>query len=241
PMPTKGGGPIPGLPSPQMMAQLTQLLHQMGGPGMHGMVAGVNGGGSLDAMSGVGSLGGMPGLQHSLHELVRTLRQLTMALQGFEGAVITVSHDRHLLENTVTDYTLIANGKVREFDGDLNDYRKWLNQERLDLKNEKSSSVNNGSATPLNRKAARKAAADERAALQALRNRSKKLLEQIDRHSATLKELETELSDSTLYDAANKTRLDTLLKKQAKLRKDVEALEAEWSTVEEELEMKASA
>lgn len=85
PVATKGGGPLHGLPPAQMMAQLTQLLNQMTAPGTTGMVAGVNGGGSLDAMSGAGSLGGMPGLQQSLQELVRTLRQLTMALQGTQA------------------------------------------------------------------------------------------------------------------------------------------------------------
>lgn len=91
-----GGGGVPAL-----AAQLQQALmqaHQLAGGGLHGpmpgagaygrmpgMVAGVNGGGALDAMSATGPLGGMPGLQQSLQELVVTLRQLTMALQGTDG------------------------------------------------------------------------------------------------------------------------------------------------------------
>lgn len=162
---------------------------------------------------------------------------LTMALQGFEGAVITVSHDRHLLENTVTDYTLIAEGTAREFDGNIDSYRKWLNQQRLDVRKEKfSNEKQNDSASPVNKKAARKAAADERAALQALRNKSKKLLEQIEKKSAKLKEIETDLADSSLYEAANKPRLETLLKEQAKLKSEVESLEAEWTEAEERID-----
>jgi ATP-binding cassette subfamily F protein 3 len=51
---------------------------------------------------------------------------LTMALQSYEGALVVISHDRHLLRNTVDDFYLVASGRVTEFDGDLNDYQDWL-------------------------------------------------------------------------------------------------------------------
>ncbi len=51
---------------------------------------------------------------------------LTLALQAFEGAVLVVSHDRHLLTSTVDDYVLVADGKVQAFDGDLDDYAQWM-------------------------------------------------------------------------------------------------------------------
>ena len=51
---------------------------------------------------------------------------LTMALQGYEGALVVISHDRHLLRNTVDEFYLVANGTVSEFEGDLKDYQKWL-------------------------------------------------------------------------------------------------------------------
>ena len=53
---------------------------------------------------------------------------LTMALQSFEGALVVISHDRHLLRNTVDQFFLIADGRVEEFAGDLNDYQDWLKQ-----------------------------------------------------------------------------------------------------------------
>ena len=53
---------------------------------------------------------------------------LTMALQNFAGAIIVVSHDRHLLKNTVEDFWLVADGRVEEFKGDLHDYEVWLNE-----------------------------------------------------------------------------------------------------------------
>jgi ATP-binding cassette subfamily F protein 3 len=51
---------------------------------------------------------------------------LTLALQEYEGAVVIVSHDRHMLRTTADDFWLIADGEVQPFDGDLDDYRSWL-------------------------------------------------------------------------------------------------------------------
>lgn len=162
---------------------------------------------------------------------------LTMALQGFEGAVITVSHDRHLLENTVTDYLLVANGRVGDFNGDLDDYRKWLNRERLDeQRQEKARAEDAKPAGKLNKKAARKAAAAERDAFKALRSQSKKLMNQIDARSAELKQIEGELAAPELYQDENQARLQKLLKIQDELRQKIDALEAEWASVEEKLE-----
>ena len=165
---------------------------------------------------------------------------LTMAMQGFEGAVITVSHDRHLLENTVSDYLLVANGTAGEFDGDLNDYRNWLNQQRLDarseLRDEKSRTEERKPAANINRKEARKQAADERNALKALRNRSKRLMDQVETQTAKLEAVEAELADPSVYQDDARSRLDELLKQQAALRKEIDALELEWAQAEEALE-----
>jgi len=162
---------------------------------------------------------------------------LTLALQGFEGAVITVSHDRHLLENTVSDYFLVANGKVDEFAGDLKDYRQLLNQERLeDQRNAKAMADSAKPAGKLNKKAARKAAADERNANKALRRESKKLMNQIDARSAELKKIEEELADPKMYLDENQSQLQKLLKTQGQLRSMALSLETQWAEIEEKLE-----
>jgi ATP-binding cassette subfamily F protein 3 len=167
---------------------------------------------------------------------------LTMALQGFEGAVITVSHDRYLLESTVNSFMLIANGGAREFDGDLNDYKKWLTQQRLALRNDDTAPGEQKSAAAgTNKKAARKAAADERAALKSLQSKAKRLLDQIETQSRKLKDIEQELADPSLYQADGKARLEPLLKRQATLRKEIESLEAEWAKAEEIIEAENSA
>src|SRR5690606_6646837 len=156
---------------------------------------------------------------------------LTVALQDYEGAVITVSHDRHLLENTVERFLLVADGEVREFDGDLDDYRRWLDQRRLREKAESAPQE-----TSINRKAARKAAAEQRAALQPLRDKSKRLMNEIDARTKALQDIEQELADPSMYQPENKDKLQPLLIRQAKLREEIEAMELEWAEVEEELE-----
>jgi ATP-binding cassette subfamily F protein 3 len=165
---------------------------------------------------------------------------LTMALQGFEGAVITVSHDRHLLENTVTDYLLVAKGSAGEFAGDLQDYRSWLNQERIDQRNEQRGGKPAADAPKpmanINKKAARKAAADERNAAKTLRSQSNRLMSQIESQTAKLQGIEAELADPGLYQPEAKARLDTLLRSQKSLRQEIEALEQQWAKIEEEIE-----
>ena len=58
---------------------------------------------------------------------------LTLALQGYEGALVVISHDRHLLRNTVDQFYLVANGSVNEFEGDLDDYQQWLKEFNREL------------------------------------------------------------------------------------------------------------
>ncbi len=169
---------------------------------------------------------------------------LTMALQGFEGAVITVSHDRHLLQSTVDRYLLVAEGKVREFDGDLRDYRVWLDRQRLEGRRAEARETAPGAAAAqpaADRKAARKAAAEQRAAVQPLRNRSNKLMGEIDSKTNELEDIERQLADPALYAPSGKSNLEPLLKRQAALRGAIEALESEWAEVEGEIEARAQA
>jgi len=70
-------------------------------------------------------------LDEPTNHLDLEMRQaLTMALQSFEGAMVLVSHDRHLLRNTVDTFWRVADGTVTEFDGDLDEYERWLSDPR---------------------------------------------------------------------------------------------------------------
>jgi ATP-binding cassette, subfamily F, member 3 len=157
---------------------------------------------------------------------------LTLALQSFEGAVITVSHDRHLLKNTVDEFWLVAHGSATRFSGDLDDYRRWLaEQSTPDRQDQSQSASNNGS-----RRQQRREQAAWRAQIKPLQNRVDRLTRQVDQASAELADIEKQLADPDLYDSANNERLQTLLKRQEDVRQSRDQLESEWLAAEQALE-----
>jgi ATP-binding cassette subfamily F protein 3 len=158
---------------------------------------------------------------------------LTMALQEFSGAVLVVSHDRHLLKSTTDDFLLVADGRVQEFDGDLEDYARWLADYRL-----RNAPV---SSTPVNvDKTDKKAQRQQAAALRQQLAPHKKLADKLERDLGTLHErlakVEAELADSANYEAANKDKLRDLLAEQAKLKVSEGELEESWMEALELLE-----
>lgn len=160
---------------------------------------------------------------------------LTMALQDFEGAVIIVSHDRHLLRNTVNEFLLVADGKVSEFDGDLEDYYKWLLQERQAqaAAEEKYAPENENK---VDKKAQRQQSAAQRQQLKPLTNKLKNLESQMEKHQTKLADIETQLGDSSIYDDKNKANLQQLLLDQAKVQQQLDEAEENWLLISEEIE-----
>lgn len=160
---------------------------------------------------------------------------LTVALQAFEGAVIIVSHDRHLLRSTVEEFVLVDHGKVEEFDGDLDDYRNWLaaeNQPTPSVNAVKTDKSNDGS---VDKKQLRQNAAALREKLKPYTNAIKKLEKQMEKLQETLSKLEEELADPELYSTGG-DKLKELLKQQGELRTQLENTEEEWLTKSDELE-----
>jgi len=158
---------------------------------------------------------------------------LTVALQGFEGAVVTVSHDRHLLAETVDDFWLVADGGVAPFRGGLDAYRERVRRPGP------SASGNNAPAG--NRKAERRRKAAERERVKPLTNRVKKLTGEIERLEARQAELAERLADPDLYAEDRSSELQELLAEDGELKRRLEALEGEWLAAEEELEALRSA
>ncbi|WP_370981574.1 ATP-binding cassette domain-containing protein [Agaribacterium sp. ZY112] len=156
---------------------------------------------------------------------------LTIALQAYEGAIVLVSHDRHLLKNTVDQFMLVDSGKANLFDGDLDDYARWLQQDKTESDSSEPSFESKNA-----KKEKRQNAAALRKKLQPLNNKIKKLEKQIAEKSEKLQQVEERLADSAVYDDANKDELKTLLQKQAELKSSVDDLEAEWFELSEELE-----
>ena len=158
---------------------------------------------------------------------------LTMALQEFSGAVLVVSHDRHLLKSTTDNFLLVADGIVQEFDGDLDDYARWLVDYRL-----RNAPVSN---TPVNvdktdKKAQRQQAAALRQQLAPHKREADKLEKELGTLHEKLAKIESALGDSGIYEAANKDKLRDLLADQAKLKSRESELEEAWMEALELLE-----
>ena len=155
---------------------------------------------------------------------------LTMALQGFAGAIVIVSHDRHLLKNTVDDFLLVDSGKVTSFDGTLDDYQKWL----TDKPAEEEPTLDK-TAPKVDKKEQRQQAAAQREKLKPLTNAIKKLEREMEKLQSKLDDIETKLGDSSLYETGG-DELNTLLKQQGECRSALESTEEEWMEKSEELE-----
>ncbi|MND66912.1 putative ABC transporter ATP-binding protein YheS [compost metagenome] len=158
---------------------------------------------------------------------------LTMALQDFAGAVLVVSHDRHLLKSTTDEFLLVADGRVQAFDGDLDDYARWL----VDFRARQAPAA----STPVNpdktdKRAQRQAAAALRQQLAPHKREAEKLEKDLGKLHEQLAKVEARLGDSALYEAARKDELRDLLAEQARLKTREAELEEAWLLALESLE-----
>ncbi|HTR00332.1 MAG TPA: ATP-binding cassette domain-containing protein [Candidatus Acidoferrum sp.] len=171
------------------------------------------------------------------HLDLEMVHALTRALQEYGGALVLVSHDRHLLNNTVDQFLLIRGGKVEFFEGSLEDY------EKLVLDNAK----NNGDAAPKarnvvaekqtsERKEQRQQSAANREQVKPLRDKVRKLEQQLDKQHKQLAKIEQELTDPTLYEDANKGWLAKLLVEQGELKRQLADTEEQLMVAMEALE-----
>ncbi|WP_350599525.1 ATP-binding cassette domain-containing protein [Pseudomonas sp. 65/3-MNA-CIBAN-0223] len=158
---------------------------------------------------------------------------LTMALQEFTGAVLVVSHDRHLLKSTTDNFYLVADGKVEEFDGDLDDYTRWLVEYR-----QRNAPVSNTPVNPdkTDKKAQRQAAAALRQQLAPHKREADKLEAELGKLHEKLAKIDVSLGDSDIYEPARKNDLRDLLAEQAKLKVREAELEESWMEALELLE-----
>jgi ATP-binding cassette subfamily F protein 3 len=161
---------------------------------------------------------------------------LTMAMQSFEGAVILVSHDRHLLRNTVDEFLLVANGEVVEFKGDLNDYQNWLTEQRRNLAPTKMVSRENRSLSADEKKEQKRLAAERRNQLRPLKNKITNFEKAIDKLQSQLIDYEQGLSDPDIYNTENRDQLKVLLAAQALATSTLATTEDEWMSALETLE-----
>lgn len=183
-------------------------------------------------------------LDEPTNHLDLEMRQaLTMALQQFDGAVVIVSHDRHLLRNTVDEFLMVNEGVVREYEGDLDDYERWLADRRTDDNRapRRDASESEPARPEVGENADdRKARKRAEAALRQKMSPYRKCQQQLEARMAELQKqlaaLEDTLGDAGLYEAARKEELKVALGKQAQAKGDLESVEMEWLDVSETLE-----
>ena len=167
---------------------------------------------------------------------------LTMALQAFQGAILIVSHDRHLLKNTVDTFWLVANGKVEEFQGDLHDYEDWLlayqsgnkRVEKAEAGDDKLTDSQGESAE--SKKERKRIAAQKRKLLSPLKKKLTKTEADMTSHQEQLALLEEVLADSALYQSENKAKLKDVLDQQTGYKQALDNAELIWFELSEEIE-----
>jgi ATP-binding cassette subfamily F protein 3 len=158
---------------------------------------------------------------------------LTVALQEYEGALIIVSHDRHLLGNTVDEFYSIHRGVFAEFRGDLHDYEKWLSKQVAD---DTETTVPVKVVAPKqDKKQQRQQAAAKREQFAPLRKREKELEREIEQLNGKASQLETQLANPDLYEESQKPQLTALLQQQGDLKSRLDAAEEEWLQIQEQL------
>lgn len=159
---------------------------------------------------------------------------LTMALQDFSGAVLVVSHDRHLLKSTTDEFLLVANGKIESFNGDLDDYTRWL----IDYRSKQQPSTQQTSVPEekVDKKAQRQQAANLRQKLAPYKKEADKLEKELEKIHNQLANIEEQLADTSLYEAAQKDQLRKLLDQQTSLKTQQTSTEENWLMALEQLE-----
>lgn len=177
-------------------------------------------------------------LDEPTNHLDLDMRQaLTMALQTFEGAMVIVSHDRYLLRATTDDLYLVDSQAVEPFDGDLNDYYRWLTEQQKIAKKASNSNDNSDKQhSAAAKKDQKRREAELRQKTAPVRKKLQKLEKQLDCLNEKLQECETKLGDNNLYQPENKAKLTQVLSDQTEAKSELELVELEWMEQQELLE-----
>jgi ATP-binding cassette subfamily F protein 3 len=154
---------------------------------------------------------------------------LSIALQDYMGALVIVSHDRHLLRTITDRFILVNRGRLRPFDGDLDDYRNSLRQ---------NAEIQPDNAPPANdsRRNQRRVEAEQRKQLRTLRGTLEKCESDLEKLQNRCHELEGTLSDAELYAADRREKLKALLREKSNLDRNILESEEIWMRALQELE-----
>ncbi len=167
---------------------------------------------------------------------------LGVALQAYEGALVVVSHDRYLLQSVSDTLKFVHDATVDDFDGDLDDYARWLLQSRADTRQAaKPAGAAEGDNSARNKRERKRREAEQR-------NLSSRLRAEIKRHEQTIASAESRLTalvatlaDNALYDAERKDELNRLLLEQRRCKQELDRAEQQWLKASEALEAASGA
>jgi ATP-binding cassette subfamily F protein 3 len=182
------------------------------------------------------------------HLDLETREALTVALAQFEGTLVLVSHDRHLLRATTDQFLIVAGGKLQAFDGDLDDYRDWLFKTKLASTDDSTAAFTEVKQVVPEKPAA--PAADRRdhkrrevqdrqriaAARKPIELRLKRLDETLSKLNSRKATIDAQLADPAIYSEGGKEALKALILDQAYVARELSQLEAEWLELHERLE-----
>jgi len=186
----------------------------------------------------------------SNHLDVETREALATALAEFAGSMLLVSHDRHLLRTTVDSFWIVADGAVREFDGDLEDYREWLAARNAEERAEQRAAdkadradtarTDDGSEAPVDRKQQRRLEAEQRQRLAVARKPLQAKLAKVEtameKARVRLAALDALVADADLYTDARRAERQQVMSEHGELSKQLETQEEEWLMLQEEIE-----
>ncbi len=157
---------------------------------------------------------------------------LSIALQDYQGALVVVSHDRHLLRSVTDQLLLVSDAQVIPFAGDLDDYRKWL----VEKGKQAPLSVLQGTGLKTSRKQVRQQQAERRQQLRPLQKALAEAERVVEKLHADQQCLQEQLADPEIYSAQATERLKKLLRQKAELDRALSEAESDWLQASEKLE-----
>ena len=181
------------------------------------------------------------------HLDIQMREAIVVALSSFKGTLIVVSHDRHLLRTTTDEFYIVANSSVSQFNGDLDDYNKYLEEQaKLEQETKKAenkaiigtsaesnSKNNNGSYKSKEQK---RLESEFRQSIKPLKDKITKAEKKMEELTARKKEIEELLADGSIYDAENKDKLNSLTIELHSINGNLEEIEIEWLENSDELQ-----
>ncbi|MEE4203000.1 MAG: ATP-binding cassette domain-containing protein [Halieaceae bacterium] len=157
---------------------------------------------------------------------------LEVALQGYEGALMLVSHDRHLLRNSVEQLVLVHHGRVEPFEDDLEAYEQWI----LSAEGKAAVEMATETESGLSRKERRQLAADARAKLRPLKKALEKVERDMEALQTRLTSIQQSLADPELYESHRKAELAELVRDEGEVKTKLAEIEEQWLQQQDELD-----